>query len=169
MVTKTLHLKTFSDLSTVAFSNTLKRFIARRGKLRAIFSDNRTNFVGTDNLLERSHKSFKTENGVQDYKSTQTIEWHFDSSQALHMGGLYESAVKSCETLLRKVFGELILNFKELSTLMSQIEAILNFRPLILITNDPYNLNLLTPGYFLLADQVPVHPSLTRQMFWAVR
>lgn len=77
MATKALHLEIVSDLSTVAILNTLKRFIARRGKAQNIFSDNETNFQGTDNLLQRFIETLKTEDTVHDFLSSQSIRWHF--------------------------------------------------------------------------------------------
>jgi len=54
--TKALHLEIVTDLSTPAFLNALKRFIARRGKCYSIHSDNGTNFVGANNALKEMYK-----------------------------------------------------------------------------------------------------------------
>lgn len=53
--TRAVHIELVTDLTTEAFLNALKRFIARRGVCSDIFSDNATNFVGANNrLLDRS-------------------------------------------------------------------------------------------------------------------
>ena len=44
--TKAIHLELVTSLTTAAFLSALKRFIARRGKVANLYSDNRTNFVG---------------------------------------------------------------------------------------------------------------------------
>ncbi|XP_076230300.1 uncharacterized protein LOC143176716 [Nomia melanderi] len=50
--TKAVHLEVAGDLTTEGFIAALKWFIARRGLCRNIYSDNGTNFVGTDNELK---------------------------------------------------------------------------------------------------------------------
>lgn len=52
LVTKAIHLEVVSDLTTEAFLASLKRLFARRGKARAIYSDNATNFIGANNNLK---------------------------------------------------------------------------------------------------------------------
>lgn len=67
-------------------------------------------------------------------------------------GGLWETAVKSTKHHLRRVIGEQHLTFEEMSTLLHQIEACLNSRPLQAMSDDPGDLKVLTPGHFLIGD-----------------
>ena len=46
MTTRAVHLEISNDLATVSFILSLKRFIARRGQVKRLMSDNRTNFIG---------------------------------------------------------------------------------------------------------------------------
>lgn len=48
-----------------------------------------------------------------------------------------------------------------MSTFLAQIEAVLNSRPLILFTNDPDDLSVLTPGHFLIGQPLNVIPELS--------
>ncbi|ERL91391.1 hypothetical protein D910_08723 [Dendroctonus ponderosae] len=50
---RAVHLELCSSLSTSDFIQALRRFIARRGRPKTIYSDNGTNSVGTDNAFAR--------------------------------------------------------------------------------------------------------------------
>lgn len=66
------------------------------------------------------------------------------------MGGLWEAAIKSAKMHLRKITGTTPLTYEELYTLLVQIEACLNSRPLCPMSNDGTDLQVLTPGHFLI-------------------
>ncbi|GFV50707.1 integrase catalytic domain-containing protein [Trichonephila clavipes] len=148
--TKATHLEVVSDLTTEAFLACLRRFIARRSKPSVIWSDNATNFKGARNILNEwneicTHKS----NRIQIFSAEEGIEWNFIPPASPHFGGLWEANIKSMKRILLRVAKSAIMNFEELTTLMAQIEAVLNSRPLSPLSSDPNDLNPLTPGHFL--------------------
>lgn len=138
--TKAVHIELVSELSTNAFLAALRRFISRRGKCTEIHSDQGTNFVGASKYLA---EVFKT---VTD---TELIKWRFIPPHAPHFGGLWEAGIKSVKTHLLRVIGEQILTFEEFYTVLTQIEAVLNSRPLCSLSQDPNDLVALSPGHFL--------------------
>jgi hypothetical protein len=77
------------------------------------------------------------------------IEWRFNPLGAPHFGGLWEAGVKSVKHHLHRVLGPSCPTYEELSTLIIQIEACLNSRPLTAISSSPDDLNALTSGHFL--------------------
>ncbi|XP_029171355.1 uncharacterized protein LOC114940771 [Nylanderia fulva] len=146
---KATHLEVVSDYTSEAFIAALHRFVSRRGLCAEIYSDCAT---------AEGHRIVLA-------ATAQGIRWHFNPPAAPHFGGLWEAAVKSTKFHLRRVIGETTLTFEELSTLLAQIEACLNSRPLQALSDDPEDVSALTPGHFLVGAPllaVP-EPSLTGQ------
>jgi hypothetical protein len=161
MTTKAVHIELVSDLTTDAFLATLKRFIARRGIVTDLFSDNGTNFVGANNELHNLEQLFKNQiNGekVVNTLANDQISWHFIPPRAPHFAGLWEASVKSLKNHLKRVIGDAHLTFEAFSTVLTQIEAILNSRPLTPMSNDPNDLSCLTAGHFLIGDSMTSFP-----------
>ena len=157
LATKAVHIELVSDLSTDAFISALRRFIARRGKCTNLYSDNGTNFVGANRELTKLEKQYfkqlLTHNAnISNFLADCSISWHFIPPRAPHFGGLWEAAVKSCKYHLRRVAKNALFTFEEMYTLLNQIEACLNSRPITPISDNPSDLNALTPGHFLMGD-----------------
>lgn len=88
---RAIHLELVSNLSTAAFLNSLRRFIARRGKCTNIYSDNDTNFVGANNELQALARLLQDPvylRQVSEFSVEQTIQWHFLPSYSPHLGGI---------------------------------------------------------------------------------
>lgn len=161
MATRAIHLEAVSDLTTAAFIAALNRFIARRGLCHDIYSDCGTNFIGADNELRRNAKlnQHLIESKVMPFLSNREIQWHFNPPASPHFGGLWEAAVKSTKGHLRHILRNTALTYEELSTVLCQIEACLNSRPLAPLTDDPNDLSALTPGHFLTLDSLLAAPT----------
>ena len=149
--TKAVHLEVVSGLDTRSFLNAFKRFISRRGMCSHIYSDCGKNFIGADSeIRELFNRNSAKSRTIVDDVSSQGIEWHFNPPAAPHFGGLWEAAVKSFKFHTKRVIGDQTLTFEEMSTLMSCIEACLNSRPLIPMSDDSEDLSVLTPAHFLI-------------------
>ncbi|XP_026741350.1 uncharacterized protein LOC113503524 [Trichoplusia ni] len=140
MSTRAVHLEAVSELSTKGFLAAFKRFVARRGRCAELYSDNATNFVGAARELAN--------NGT---------ECHFIPPHAPNFGGLWEAGIKSTKHHLKRVIGNSTLTYEEMATVLAQIEACLNSRPLSYV-EDQDKMSVLTPGHFLLGESPVVPP-----------
>lgn len=78
------------------------------------------------------------------------IEWSFIPARSPHFGGLWESGVKIAKTHLNKKIANYTPTENELRTIVCQIEAIINSRPISPMSNDANDVVPLTPGHFLV-------------------
>ncbi|XP_058448973.1 uncharacterized protein LOC131428930 [Malaya genurostris] len=159
--TRAIHLELVSSLTTDAFLATLRRFTGRRGPVSKIYSDNATNFIGAEAELEQLGKLFDTDEHAKqltEFCGSQSISWSFISPRSPHFGGIWESGVKSVKYHLKRVVGSNKLTFEEFSTVLVQIEAVLNSRPLTLCSDDPNDLTAVTPAHFLVGRQLQSIP-----------
>lgn len=157
MKSKAVHLELVSNLSSNAFIASLSRLVGRRGRVHELYSDNSTTFHGADSELRHIASSWKAMKNDPQFASLM-IKWKFITPYAPHHGGLWEAAVKSTKHHLKRVIGPHQLTFEELATLLIQIEACLNSRPIIPLTDDHSDAYTLTPGHFLIGQPIVALP-----------
>lgn len=146
--TKAVHLELVSDLSSRAFMRAFMRFTSIRGPCKELWSDNAKTFEGADSELQEMAKSWE-ESSWQGECNGMRVRWRFIAPRAPHQGGLWEAAVRSMKFHLYRVIGKQILNTEEWQTLLAQISAVLNSRPLMPISEDVEDLEYLTPQHLL--------------------
>ena len=161
---KTIQIEVVSDLTTAVFIASLRRFVARRRKPTLIWSDNSTNFVGASHELKELEQFItqqKTQKVVSEFCSTQHIQWKFIPGHAPHFGGLWEVAVRSMKLDLRRIVSDVKLTFEELTTVLVQVEACLNSRPIVALLADDDGVDAPTQGHFLVGRPLEALPTST--------
>lgn len=157
MATKAMHLELVSDLTSDAFLAALERLRSTRGIITDIYSDNGTNFVGGNRQLQKDIKLWRTEN-TENQLAIQGIKWHFIAPRSPWWGGLWESAVRSTKHHLRRLLNGHTLHFEQLATVLKKIEAILNSRPMLALSDDVQDRLALTPGDILTGAPILATP-----------
>lgn len=152
LVTKAVHTELASSLSSESFLDAFKRFVSRRGPCKVLYSDHGTNFVASKTYFNELHSFLQTDEYYKIFKtelSKHRITWRLNPPNAPHWGGIWEANIKCIKTHLHRVIGKQILTYEELITVLTQIEAVLNSRPLYVLSPDPSELTALTPAHFL--------------------
>ena len=86
------------------------------------------------------------------------LRWALIPPRAPHFGGLWEAGIKSAKKHLRRIMGNRVLTFEELSTLLCQIECVLNSRPLCPLSEDAKDAEPLTPTHFAIGGKLDALP-----------
>nr|XP_012215728.1 PREDICTED: uncharacterized protein LOC105668120 [Linepithema humile] len=157
--TSALHLELVTDYTADAFISAYKRFSGRRGICATLTSDCGTNLKGADAELQRLFSAASEES---QYLATLLAKdgtlWKYNPPSTPHFGGKWEAGVKSMKYHLKRIMGDTLLTYEEMNTLLIQVEAVLNSRPLCPLTDDPEDLTALTPGHFLMGCSPTVLP-----------
>lgn len=154
LTTRAIHLELVSDLSAEQFLKAFKRFVSRRGIPSEMYSDNGTNFVKAakdlDDMFSQSFlRAHEANTSFAAWLQANRIKWSNIPPHAPHFGG-WESGVKLVKFHLKRVLGEIRLTFEDFNTLIIEIEAIVNSRPLWSIPTKADEFEALTPGHFLV-------------------
>lgn len=157
LTVRAIHIEIIHSLDTSSFINALQRFISRRGCPERIRSDNGTNFVSAEKELREAIQSWNQLH-IRQFLQQKEIEWEFNPPSASHMGGVWERIIRTIRKVLGAVMKEQAMDDEGLATMMCQVEAVINSRPLTAISDDPSDLRPLTPNHLLLLRPGPSLP-----------
>lgn len=102
MNSRAIHLELLNDMSTDSFILSLRRFIARRGHVKTIRSDNGTHFVGASRELQNAFKKLN-KSYIVNFLTTKSISWKFNPPASSWIGSSWEAPVKSVKTSLKVI------------------------------------------------------------------
>ncbi|KAL4008860.1 hypothetical protein ACER0C_002712 [Sarotherodon galilaeus] len=148
MCCRAVHIEMLDDLSSDAFINALRVFIAIRGNVRQLRCDQGTNFVGAKREFMDSMKNLDHEQ-LKEYG----CEFVMNPPSSSHMGGIWERQIRTIRSVLTAILDQSAkrLDTASLRTFLYEVMAIINSRPLTTEhLNDPTSLEPLTPNHILL-------------------
>lgn len=151
LTTRAIHMELIESMDASSFINALRRFLALRGPAIQLRSDRGTNFTGAYNELQSCLEAMNNPT-VQSYLSSEGCEWIFNSPHASHIGGAWERMIGVARCILDSILADIspaCLTHKVLSTLMAEVTAIVNARPLVPVPTDPDMPEVLTPSTLL--------------------
>ncbi|XP_076660392.1 uncharacterized protein LOC143363737 [Halictus rubicundus] len=161
MATRAVHLEFVGSYTTDAFLACYDRFISRRGLPVAMYSDNGTTFQGADKELTTAFRSATRDPNLLNKLASDQVAWHFIPPSAPHFGGLWEAGFRSMKHHFKRVIGSHTLTFEEMTTVLCQIEACMNSRPIAPRSENIDDYTALTPGHFLIGTAITTVPTVT--------
>ena len=111
-----------------------------------MYSDNGTNFVCPEREIRQCQ--------IRDELLQRWCQWVFQPPKASHASGVWERLIRSTRTTLKAMLGESLVEEDVLATVLTEVEATLNSRPLCAVSDDPNDLQPLTPNHLLLQRTV---------------
>lgn len=146
--TRAVHLQLLNSMTTEDFLQAFRRMANRRRMAKVIHSDNQTTF-------HKAAKVFKVNEdrprrcGRQTGKSRCKLKVYYRAS---HRGGHPERACRQLKEPLRKVLE------REMMTVLTDIEAMINLRPLTHIGDDIRNGQIITPALLAMGRDLESPP-----------
>lgn len=157
MASRAIHLEVAYTLDTDSCINAIRRFMCRRGQVSHFTSDNGTNFIGAERELreavaELDHKK------IQHALLPNGLTWSFNPPAASHHGGVWERLIRLVKRILSTTLRLQVLDDEGFHTVLCEVEAILNGRPITRASDDVNDLEALTPNHILLLNSKPYLP-----------
>ena len=156
MTSRAVHLEVAYSLDTDSCISALRRFICRRGQVSHLRSDNGTNFVGAERELREALASLNHD-CIERALSKKGIKWSFNPPAGSHHGGTWERMIRMIRKILCAVHQQ-TLDDEGFHTMLCEAEAMLNDHPITRLSEDPNDLEALTPNHLLLLKGKPVLP-----------
>ena len=135
---RAVHLELVETLSANSFLLCMRRFIARRGTPAMIISDNGSQIKLGSNVIQKIWAESQGNDDVQSFVADKGISWKFVTEHAPWQGGFYERLVRTVKSALKKSLGKSKIGTEQMTTLIAEIESVVNSRPL-LYSNDDIN------------------------------
>ena len=92
------------------------------------------------------------------------VQWVFNHPTGSHHGGTWERCIRTVRKVLNAILNQEILDDEGLSTLLIEVESIINSRPITQVSEDPKDLEASSPSHLLLLrSEVPLTPGVFRK------
>ncbi|XP_057380775.1 uncharacterized protein LOC130703305 [Daphnia carinata] len=130
---RAVHIEIASSLDVDSFLVSFARFVDRRGLPKVCYSGNGTNLISGEQELQTLLSRWEPEVLINKM-AARDFEWRFSPPAASHFGRTWENLIKSAKTALRAILHERTVTEEVLTTAMTEVEALLNARPLTYVS-----------------------------------
>ena len=154
MTVRVIHLEIVHTLDTDSILNPFRRFFARRGKPKQITSDNEGNFIKGQKDLQEAIPQ-RNQEMVHAFLLQKNMKWISSPSSASHHGGVWEHCIRTVCKVTKALLNKQPLDEESLATILWEVEAIINGRPLTKVSDDPRDPEALALNNLLLLCSGP--------------
>ena len=127
-----MHLELVPNLNAEPFLLAFSRFVSRRGLPTTLLSDNAKTFKSASKKI----RDIVGSREITSHLTRHCVTWHFIVERSPWWGGFWERMVQLVKRCLRKAVGRSTLTFDQLNTVLVEVEAIVNSRPLTYVYDD---------------------------------
>ena len=161
MTTRAIHMECCSNLTTEEFILAMRRMISRRGKPKEFFSDEAKTFVRANRELATLNLAVDMAK-VEETSADQGIKWHFNVPHGQWRGACWERLVRTLKESLRKCLTNATVDETTFKTIICEIEALINDRPLTAVSGTPTDIVPITPSMLCGGRQLRSLPDWTK-------
>lgn len=155
-VSRNVHAEVLDGMTVADFMHGLRRFISKYGPPSLFYSDNAKTFE----CVSRELKQVLGNPKLHKYLHDREITWKFYVQKAPWMGGFIERVVGLFKSAVRRVVGRAMLDFQEFLTLIYEINAVLNSRPISYVYDTVGEEDPITPSKLWCGKNVTLFPPL---------
>ena len=148
--TRAEHLEVVTDLTERSFLQTFRRFAGRKSFAQKMISDNASAYLSAADELKQLFKS----PSLKEAFSRRHVEWHFIPKRAPWYGGFWERLIGLTKNALTKVLGRAHITLSTLQTVIMEIEAVLNDRPITYVSSEVEDNEPLTSTHLLYGRRI---------------
>ena len=152
--TRAVHLEIVTDLSTDTFLLAFRRFVSRKSLPQIVISDNASTYLSAAEELKTLFES----KDLKESLGRRGVTWRFIPKRAPWYGGFWERLIGLTKMCLKKVLGRAHITSLMLETLVVEIEALMNDRPLTYVSSDIQDAGPLTPAHLLYGRRITTLP-----------
>ena len=156
LAVRAVHLELIDSLSAEAFVNCLRRFIARCGLPDKLFSDNGRSFHAANRFLS----TLQEQPAIAELLERRRLRWYFNVPNAPWQGGVFERMIGIVKSCLHKTLHYRKVTARELTTVLTEVEAVVNSRPLTYLHASYDNGEALSPAHLLYGRRLNLYPNV---------
>ena len=153
-VTRAIHLEVVTDMTTQTFLQAFRRFVGRCSLPSQMISDNGSTFLAAAEDIQRLLK----DPSINNYMANRSVQWTFIPKRAPWFGGFYERLIGMTKNVLKKTLGRSLVTLNELNTLVVEVEAVINDRPITYVPSDVGEPEPLSPSMLARGHNITMLP-----------